>query len=292
MFNELKNKKPTIHFILPGGGVRGAFQAGFLYTLFTKYKDFFEISRIDGTSVGSINGIAVMAGEYDILKKMWFNINCLNDLFNNWYDYNLMGRWISYYKGFFRNGLYSNNKLRRMLTNHIENSWKNIDNDFKNKYSCAVVNVNNATSEYINGENPKIFEYITASASPWIVSNPIIINNEIYTDGGLLETYPIKNIDKCNADLTIIVGYDQEHIHFKKANNSNLLEYLATLIDIARYNSDNIQKMRLLIDNDKIIKLVNPMNISFIEFNKENIQYGFIQGSEFADSFYSTYLNN
>ena len=50
--------------------------------------------------------------------------------------------------------------------------------------------------------------------------------------------------------------------------------------------------MRLLIDNDKIIKLVNPMNISFIEFNKENIQYGFIQGSEFADSFYSTYLNN
>ena len=27
------NKLPKIHFILPGGGVRGAFQAGFLYKL-------------------------------------------------------------------------------------------------------------------------------------------------------------------------------------------------------------------------------------------------------------------
>ena len=31
------NKLPKIHFILPGGGVRGAFQAGFLYTLCKNY---------------------------------------------------------------------------------------------------------------------------------------------------------------------------------------------------------------------------------------------------------------
>ena len=43
------NKLPKIHFILPGGGVRGAFQAGFLYKLRKIYGDKFEIARIDGT---------------------------------------------------------------------------------------------------------------------------------------------------------------------------------------------------------------------------------------------------
>ena len=53
------NYIPNIHFILPAGGVRGAFQAGFLHQLFTNYEDKFNIARIDGTSVGSINGFAI-----------------------------------------------------------------------------------------------------------------------------------------------------------------------------------------------------------------------------------------
>ena len=68
----------TIHFILPGGGVRGSFQAGFLYELFTKHKDAFEIYKIDGTSVGSINGIASLLGEFDVLKDTWLNIKNIN----------------------------------------------------------------------------------------------------------------------------------------------------------------------------------------------------------------------
>ena len=32
--------KKKIHFILPGGGVTGCFQAGFLYRLFKDYKDY------------------------------------------------------------------------------------------------------------------------------------------------------------------------------------------------------------------------------------------------------------
>ena len=60
----------TIHFILPGGGVRGSFQAGFLYELFTKHKEAFEIYKIDGTSVGSINGIASLLGEFDVKAQM------------------------------------------------------------------------------------------------------------------------------------------------------------------------------------------------------------------------------
>ena len=52
----MSNGKPKIHFILPGGGFRGAFQAGFMYNLFKQYEDTFEITRIDGTSAGALNG--------------------------------------------------------------------------------------------------------------------------------------------------------------------------------------------------------------------------------------------
>ena len=81
---------PKIHFILPGGGVRGAFQAGFMYNLFKKYDDQFEIARIDGTSVGSLNGFAIMNKKYENLK-IWLNINNINDLFSNWSDKYLIG---------------------------------------------------------------------------------------------------------------------------------------------------------------------------------------------------------
>ena len=68
------SKKPSIHFILPGGGVRGAFQAGFLYQIFQEYKEHFLIARIDGTSEVALNGFSVINNKIDILKNIWFNI--------------------------------------------------------------------------------------------------------------------------------------------------------------------------------------------------------------------------
>lgn len=287
---------PKIHFILPGGGVRGAFQAGFLYRLFTNYSDKFEAIKIDGTSVGSMNGIAIASGQYETIKNIWFSINNINDLFDNWSDSYLMGwgQYLSYYYGFFNNGLYSNRKSKNLLSSNIKEHWANLPKEEKLKYSCAVVNIDSAQTEYIRGDNEHIIEYITASASPWIVTNPLKINGHMYTDGGLLETYPIKHINKVGADLTLIVGYDQEHFNFESNNNSNMLEYLANLIDIARFNSTNTEIVREYIKNknEDLICLPNPMKVSFIDFSKETISYGFKQGEEFADNFFKTYIEN
>ena len=287
---------PKIHFILPGGGVRGAFQAGFLYRFFSQYRDKFEVVKIDGTSVGSMNGIAIASGQYEIIKDIWFSINNINDLFDNWTDSSLMGlgQYMSYYYGFFNNGLYSNRRVNNLLKQNIKEAWDNLDTNTKKIYSCAVVNIKTAQTEYIKGDDEKLLDYITASASPWIVTNPIKINDDLYTDGGLLETYPIKNINAVGADMTLILGYDQEHFAFESNNNSNMLEYLANLIDIARFNSVNTQIVRNFIKNKKedLICLPNPMKVSFVDFNRETIAYGFKQGEEFADNFFKTYIEN
>ena len=101
-------------------------------------------------------------------------------------------------------------------------NWENYSDTFKQKYSCAVVNLENGRTKYVYGDDPDIIKYITASASQ-VISNPVEIEDEQYADGGLLETYPIKHVDKCDADITVIVGYDQEHFKYKSGDNRNLL---------------------------------------------------------------------
>ena len=282
--------KPKIHFILPGGGVRGAFQAGFLCRLFEEYSDSFELVKADGTSIGALNAVAICSKQPQVLKEIWYSINGINDIFDNW---SKLGRPISYYYGFYKNGLFSNKKVQDLLKHYIEPVWFNMTEDQQKKYSCTVVNVQTAETKYVLGTHPDILKYIAASSSPWIVSNPVEIDGSLYTDGGLLETYPIKNINSLEADMTVILGYDQEHFHFQANDNNNLLEYLANLIDIARFNSVNTELVRSFIKNRKedVICLSNPMRVTFADFNKETIDEGFRQGEDFADAFYSTYLD-
>jgi len=284
--------KPKIHFILPGGGFRGAFQAGFMYNLFKNYEDKFEIARIDGTSAGALNGFGIMNKQYDKLKEVWLSINNVNDLFSNWSDRYLIGRISSCIHGFYNNGIFSNNKIKETLVKYSENTWDNFSEEWKEKYSCAVVNLKNASTEYIDGNNPEIVNYVTASASPWIISNPVSVDDVLYTDGCLLETYPIKNIGNCNADLTVIVGYDQEHINYIPGENYNILQYLANLIDISRFNSENNIKTREIINTSNIISLASPMSVNFTDVNKDVIKEGFDIGIDFANTFYDTYIRD
>ena len=284
--------KPRIHFILPGGGLRGAFQAGFMFNLFNLYNSYFEIARIDGTSVGALNGFAIINKKYENLKNIWTNINDINDLFGNWSDNFIIGTISSCIQGFYNNGIFSHNKLKQKIINNSKDSWDNFNTDYKNLYSCPVVNLTNASVEYIYGSNENIVDYVTASASPWIISNPVTINNTLYTDGCLLETYPIKHVDKCNADITVIVGYDQEHIKYIPGQNNNMLHYLANLIDISRFNSVNNHKTREIINNPDMICIANPMSINFDKINKETINDGFDIGIDFANTFFNTYIKN
>lgn len=289
MDNQFKRKR--LHIILPGGGVRGAFQGGFIYHLFSNYGHKIEVVKVDGTSVGSINGFALMNKNMELLKDTWLSIDSINDLFDNWSDSYIMNKIKNYYWGFFNNGLFSNKKLLDMLERNYRDIWNVMPIEWKRKFECAVVNLDIGKTEYFSGDNDDIFKYVTASASPWIVSNPININGTLYSDGALLETYPIKNIGKIdNIDYTIILGFDQEHLEFVKPENNNLLEYLANLIDIARYNSQNTYYVRQLLLDPKILSIVNPMKLSFVNFNKESIEEGFRLGEELAENFYKTFL--
>lgn len=282
--------KKKIHFILPGCGLRGSFQAGFLYQLFTKYIDSFETYRIDGTSAGAINGFVTILEHYELLKNYWLDINNINDLFNNWSNFPLINKFSNLYYGFYNNGVYSNDQLNNRLVKDLLDIKNNTNSSILEKFSCCATNVSKANLEYVSGTNNQIFDYITASSAAWALVNPIKINNNLYSDGCLLETYPIKYVDNSEADLIIIVGFSQEVNNFELPECDNIINFLISLIDIGRFNSINYQQIINYVENNRCIPITNPMNCSFIDFNNEILKEGFFYGVESSNQFFSTYL--
>ena len=94
------------------------------------------------------------------------------------------------------------------------------------------------------------------------------------------------------SDITVIIGYDQEHFKYILGENDNIIKYLANLIDIVRFNCQNTIKTREIINTKNVISLSNPMKLSVMDFNKEDINEGFDIGIDFANTFYKSYIKD
>lgn len=280
-------EKKSIHFILPGGGVRGSFQAGFIYQLRKKYSHLFEIYQIDGTSVGALNGMAMLLKEPEDIKNIWFSIQSIETIFNPWAQKPIWGRLKTAYQGFYNKSVYQNDGLK----NIVAQNFQNIDPELLPKYNCVVTNIYMAEHEYKNGTETNIKDYIIASASPWIIAPPMTIDNHLYVDGGLLQTYPMENIKHSKADIKLLLGLDTTHTNKIGMAGQNMITYLARLIDISRLNHTNINKLEHRIRKYNVVAIENPLDYPFLEFTRERVIQGFDLGIEAADRFAKQYLN-
>lgn len=279
--------KKKIHFILPGGGVKGSFQAGFLYELCQNYRDYFTISRIDGTSVGALNGLAVACGCPEKLSETWNNIKHMSDIFSNKCNVPYLEKVVTGYQLYCNYSLYGNDKLLDIINGVIESeTTQEVSMD---KFNCVVTAVRKGTYQYVNGDDPSINEYVLASASPWIVSPPRLINDELCTDGGLLQTIPTDHIGKTEADISVIVGYDLNCEVLTGHEGDSAFTYFGRLIDITRLHHCNIaefkQKIELLRNSTTTVIIDNPLNIGFLDFNEAEIKRGFDLGKKSAHLF-------
>ena len=339
----------SIHFILPGGGVKGSFQGGFLYELDKSAKDLFTISRIDGTSVGALNGYAFSLGRLQDIYDIWFNISSIHDIFENWTELPYLSNITCGYRLLNNYGLYGTNNLRKLIcdvedkachntkcnnnlgeielgkdgpekgfpldldnpNNGLDLNKENIEfmkNDKEtpiehnleeqepvnnlDKFNCVVTCIRGGGYNYINGNNTHIKDFIVASASPWIVTCPSELDGELYTDGGLLHTFPTDFIGKTDSDITIILGYDDIYHNTFGPEGTNTLSYLSRIIDIVRMDGSNLRNIKKIKQEniDNVVFIENDMNMGFLDFNTDNIKRGFNNGREMAKQFISDYL--
>ena len=272
-----EKEKKHIHFILPGGGVNGAFQAGFLYRLFKDCRDKIIIDRIDGISVGALNGLAIILEDIEFIKSIWYYIEHRETVFNS-HNTNTE----IWYKG----SMYDNVGLRNIIYMHKEF----INKDDISKYNCVVHNCDTQSYEYINGSNDNLFEFIIASASPPIISPYLKIDNTFYADWCLDQIYPIDELMKetlTNSEgenniqkINLVIGY---------YDNANY--YLFNIYKTFKRNiNNNNTDIRTLIDNNKVITITNPCYYNIIDFSRDNIDNGFKLGEQAAVEFCKKYI--
>lgn len=189
--------------VLSGGGARGAFQVG-VWKAFRELGIESGIKSVFGTSVGAINGAAIVQGDFDAAVDIWNQVEykrVFNDpdliraqRYTGKYYYSL-AKAVLKDKGLDVTPL--KNLLREILD---EDKLRSSPIDF----GLVVFDLSNRKPRYLKKEHVpegKLIEYIIASAT-FPLFQPHRIEDEIYLDGGIYDNRPL--------------GFLKEEDHIKK----------------------------------------------------------------------------
>lgn len=222
---------------LSGGGAKGAYQVGAL-------KALSEIGRswtsVHGISVGALNAswLAMLKpedqpGSIDGLIAIWNGIKTSNDIYRPWGPFGL-----KYIMSMWKGSLNSGAPLRE-LVKKMWDSQKAKESGVKLTVGCCSL----TTTRYraVSGDNPKILEYILASSHLPLVFEPLLIDDEVWVDGGLRHQIPILEAIKENPDeIDIIITQPIINYETAKCPNSDVKSAPQVSMRAANIFSDQI----------------------------------------------------
>lgn len=186
--------------ILAGAGARGIIQAGMIKA----FVDLgLEYDALYGSSVGSLNGAMLHAGQVDEMVELWMNVR--NKDVYTWAPWNM----------FIKNKgcLYDSTPLLKLIQRSV---------DLQKAYANPkpfTVNVTNLSEKSVFGFKniPRIDlhpsttakaleQMLWASASPPVLMAPVPLDNILLTDGGLTNNYSIIDAVHDGADRLILLA--------------------------------------------------------------------------------------
>ncbi|WP_348799243.1 patatin-like phospholipase family protein [Flavobacterium adhaerens] len=214
-FSQDTPKKPKIGLVLSGGGAKGFAHIGVLNVL----EDAgIKIDYIGGTSMGAVVGglyaMGYNAKQIDSIIGITNFSNVINDYIprssKNFYEkrndelYALILPFNKFSIGTpeaLSKGMYNFNLLSRLTlpVRHIRDF-----NQLETPFLCVGTNI--ALGEQVVFDKGYLAQAITASSSLPSIFAPVIINDDLIIDGGVLNNYPIDEVRKMGAD--IIIGVD------------------------------------------------------------------------------------
>jgi predicted acylesterase/phospholipase RssA len=194
--------------VLPGGGVKGIYQFGFLEGFLRLNRNEFVVEKIFGTSVGAILAPIVATNGFDAVKHHLLSIRKTSDVFRPWkFPENLL----KIIPIFTKLGAYKKVKLVDDVLNSLQKAFpkETLDSAYQ---KCNVVawNFMNKTEKWFSGEDLPIG--IKASSALSLAVPPVSIKGAHYTDGGITELIPItkaieeyeKDNDKDNVYILVV----------------------------------------------------------------------------------------
>ena len=232
MLKGMKLMGEKTGLVLEGGGLRGIFTAGVLDVFLEKNIEF---DSCIGVSAGACHACSYLAKQY----KRAFNVSV---------DYLDDKRYCSFYSLIKTGDLFGVD----FVYDEIPNKLNPIDNEAfkKNKTKFQVVITNCETGE---AEYPEVKDfdkdtiYVRASSSLPLLARMVEINGNVYLDGGVSDSIPIrKSIENGNKKNVVILTRDKS---YRKKQSA-----------LGRITG---------VKYKKFPKFVELMNTRYIRYNKE-----------------------
>lgn len=184
---------------LAGGGTRGAFECG-VWKGLSELK--INISAVAGTSIGAINGAMFAAGE-DTLP-LWRSVNA-DDILKLPRDNDSFISVLSSFAKSITTGGIDTSPFREFLTQRLsEEKVRSSDIDF----GLCTYSVDDKKAVYLFREDipeGQLIDYVLASAC-FPIFKPSVIDNRIYSDGGVRNNLPVNMLIDRGYDTIIAVS--------------------------------------------------------------------------------------
>ena len=202
-----KDKHPIVALVLGGGGPRGAAHLGVLRVL---EREHIPVDMIVGTSMGAIFGGLYCAGlspdkieeiSDKHMAKAYYTvpIPLRVALIPVLYLPHLFG-----YHPY--DGLYRGNKFAKWLDHSVPEAHSDIS-QFHPKFAAVAANLLDGKAVTITeGDLGRALQ--ASSAIPFL-RRPVLLQNKLLVDGGILANLPVKQARELGADLIIAVDVDE-----------------------------------------------------------------------------------
>lgn len=205
-----------IGIVLPGGSLRGAFQAG-AFKAFEEHRIL--PAYIVGVSVGAINGAAFAGGKIEALYKTYEDIARNPRKFVRFNFYNLLRAF------FWTKSILINRPLRHLIIETLAGLHEVISSGIK--LDIITTDFQSGQEYIFSNHNPEhqnvqlLTNALLASAAIPIVFPPFIYKNHQLFDGGVLPKTPITFAAKEECDTVFVILTDPvESIRSEKLFNN------------------------------------------------------------------------
>lgn len=284
-------EKIKLRVMLPGGGVKGCFQLGFLSEILSSNK--FEIDSVYGCSIGAILAPFVANNNVNPLIETFNNIKDIGDVVE---ERKILGITISNkillgLFAFFKLGAYKSIKLVDKVYNLLTADQVKIAQE-----RCHVVSYDilNNVETWFTGEDLRMG--IKCSSALWLAVPPINYKNGLYSDGGVTEVFPVTYIIEHDLNtkfdgIYLFIDCDPR----KPYTNTIPTDGLTLMSDLHWGASLRLSEFELsklcenLTNNLIIVKPDNNILSNALDINqdrmKETFNQGVLKGTQFMINF-------
>lgn len=223
--------KQKVALVLGSGGARGTAHIGVIRELI---KQGYEISSIAGTSMGALVGGVYASGKLNEYESWLCSLSKIN-------MFNLVDFTLS------KKGIIKADKVLRKIQTFIPD--QNIE-DLPIKFSAVTTNMSQKKEIVLIKDS--LFEAIRASISIPLDITPVVKNETLFVDGGVLNPVPVNRVFRHEGDILIAVNvnaqipdqtatvYNSEWRYFEKLTSRKLYSFqkkLSKLITINKKDS-------------------------------------------------------